>query len=380
MKTKPTLLRLTLFLMLTVAAGAMLAQVRTFRLFNPPGVQLPDAALKPAFLEAKSNLVRYREAVIPGELSNLTSFNPGDIITIDLFRDTACTGAIQRIDEHSEGCASYEQQQSFGYGKRGALFDAELTLQRPDNNAFIQSFDGGCSSLDKLVISWVADFTGDVKLIFTGQKCQISDQACCRLAYKSGGLEFPYVSITPRSVTVTADQGSMECSITSNTIWTLNENTPWISSVIPSNGMANATVQVSYSVNPGQERSGIINAMTPKNTVSVMITQASPLPVIPASQTAGDSIVKPYQTVCFNALENITVGGIYGSFTVQDTGSAYFIAGQRIRFLLGTSVRSGGYLKAWISFLPWAKSSVRWNCRQKGYIGWTFPTEDPAYT
>jgi hypothetical protein len=54
-------------------------------------------------------------------------------------------------------------------------------------------------------------------------------------------------------------------------------------------------------------------------------------------------------TVCYNALNTITVAGGGSTFAVQAAGSATFIAGQNILFLPGTSVQEGGYLHGYIT-------------------------------
>ena len=59
-----------------------------------------------------------------------------------------------------------------------------------------------------------------------------------------------------------------------------------------------------------------------------------------------NEIVPNGQSSCYNAIQTINVAGNGTTFDVQDGGSATFIAGQKIHFLPGTSIRSGGYLHA----------------------------------
>jgi hypothetical protein len=54
------------------------------------------------------------------------------------------------------------------------------------------------------------------------------------------------------------------------------------------------------------------------------------------------------QDTCFNALQIIAVAGNGTSFVVEDGGSATLVAGQKISFLEGSKVISGGYLHGYI--------------------------------
>ena len=55
------------------------------------------------------------------------------------------------------------------------------------------------------------------------------------------------------------------------------------------------------------------------------------------------------QTSCYNALQTITVAGGGTNFVVQNGGVVTMIAGQKISFLAGTTVQSGGQLNAYIT-------------------------------
>jgi hypothetical protein len=75
----------------------------------------------------------------------------------------------------------------------------------------------------------------------------------------------------------------------------------------------------------------------------VMTVTAVPL----TSSVTG--VVSAGETVCYNALEVITVAGNATSFVIQSGGSATFISGQRVVFLPGTVVNPGGYLHGYIT-------------------------------
>lgn len=61
------------------------------------------------------------------------------------------------------------------------------------------------------------------------------------------------------------------------------------------------------------------------------------------------STINSGQTACFNALQTITVAGAGTNFLLKNGGSATMIAGQKISFLPGATVQSGGYLHAYIT-------------------------------
>jgi hypothetical protein len=55
------------------------------------------------------------------------------------------------------------------------------------------------------------------------------------------------------------------------------------------------------------------------------------------------------QTNCYNATQTLTVAGSGTTFTIDNGGSATMIAGQNIRYLPGTSVHAGGYMRGYIT-------------------------------
>jgi hypothetical protein len=55
------------------------------------------------------------------------------------------------------------------------------------------------------------------------------------------------------------------------------------------------------------------------------------------------------ETICYNAIETITVAGPGSTFTVQNNGNVTMIAGQRIKYLQGTRVIPGGYMHGYIT-------------------------------
>jgi uncharacterized protein (TIGR02145 family) len=69
----------------------------------------------------------------------------------------------------------------------------------------------------------------------------------------------------------------------------------------------------------------------------------------PAALTVTSDTLFSSKSICYNALQTITVAGSGNKFLVQNGGSATFIAGEKIRFLTGTKVMSGGYLRGSIS-------------------------------
>jgi hypothetical protein len=78
------------------------------------------------------------------------------------------------------------------------------------------------------------------------------------------------------------------------------------------------------------------------------LIQVLPAP-IPDSLLVQNSTVPPGFTNCFEAIQKITVAGNGTYFTVMNGGNVHFIAGQKILFLTGTTVQSGGNLHAYIT-------------------------------
>lgn len=66
--------------------------------------------------------------------------------------------------------------------------------------------------------------------------------------------------------------------------------------------------------------------------------------VTPENRTVQDVTVANGNSECYDASQTITVAGGGTSFIVQPGGEATFIAGQRINYLPGTVVQSGGYM------------------------------------
>ncbi|MCX6269326.1 MAG: PKD domain-containing protein [Bacteroidetes bacterium] len=70
---------------------------------------------------------------------------------------------------------------------------------------------------------------------------------------------------------------------------------------------------------------------------------------VPTTLSVLDQTVSSGQVRCYNAFETITVAGAGSSFQVLTGGSATFIAGSKIRYLPGTKVFSGGYMRGYIT-------------------------------
>ena len=62
-----------------------------------------------------------------------------------------------------------------------------------------------------------------------------------------------------------------------------------------------------------------------------------------------DTVITNGNQTCFNASQTITVAGGGTTFQVQPGGSATMIAGEKILYLPGTTVESGGYLHGYIA-------------------------------
>ncbi|MEI6436323.1 MAG: T9SS type A sorting domain-containing protein, partial [Bacteroidota bacterium] len=69
---------------------------------------------------------------------------------------------------------------------------------------------------------------------------------------------------------------------------------------------------------------------------------------IPSTISVTGNIVNG-QSICYNALQTITVAGSGTTFTVLSGGSATMIAGQKIVYMPGTTVHAGGYMHGYIT-------------------------------
>ena len=72
-------------------------------------------------------------------------------------------------------------------------------------------------------------------------------------------------------------------------------------------------------------------------------------PPVPATVDLENVTVTNGEIICYNATQIITVAGNGTTFTVENGGSATFIAGSKILFLPGTVVLPGGYLHGYIT-------------------------------
>jgi hypothetical protein len=114
-------------------------------------------------------------------------------------------------------------------------------------------------------------------------------------------------------------------------------------------GWTGSSVTNSISVTAGAS-SGLISVTasnscgtSPARTLTVAVT------LVPASQNLQNITIGAGQTVCYNALQTITLAGGGTSFVVQNNGSVELVAGQNILMLPGTKVMQGGYMLARIT-------------------------------
>ena len=115
----------------------------------------------------------------------------------------------------------------------------------------------------------------------------------------------------------------------------------------PSNGIFSWTIPVNQPAEGGYQIkiSGIVDATVfdvSDNDFTISL-------LVPVNLDVHNITVFTGKSMCFSALETITVGGNGNTFLVQNGGSATMIAGRSIRFLPGTSVESGGYLHGYIT-------------------------------
>jgi hypothetical protein len=128
---------------------------------------------------------------------------------------------------------------------------------------------------------------------------------------------------------------------------------------LPMNGGANPAYQ--WKVNGFNAGTGLTFTYAPVNgdEVTCVLIPAESCPATSNSVVMNVTGVAPMitvtgivdngQTKCYSASQTLTVAGGNTTFVVKDGGSATMIAGQRILFLPGTSVKTGGYMHGYIT-------------------------------
>ena len=150
----------------------------------------------------------------------------------------------------------------------------------------------------------------------------------------------PVITVQPVNKTIYAT-GSASFSVTATGTglmyrWQVSANggAAWsnLTNVSPYSGVSTPTL----TINPAStELNGYLYHCVVTGTCSQSLANSLTLQNI----TIGSG-----QTSCYNATQTIAVAGSGTAFVVQNGGSASMIAGQKISFLVGTKVYSGGYL------------------------------------
>lgn len=71
--------------------------------------------------------------------------------------------------------------------------------------------------------------------------------------------------------------------------------------------------------------------------------------ILQCSDDIPDNIVYSYESLCYNAIESLTIAGDGNQFIVESGGNVNLIAGKSIFLKSGTSIKPGGRLHAWIT-------------------------------
>lgn len=225
-----------------------------------------------------------------------------------------------------------------------ADFDSQLTLRKASDDSFLAYSDDECGTGFDAYITWVADFSGNVKLVVSEYYCQSNGITCARLGYKKGDLNPPYLQLSPDYQMVSSGAGTVGFNIMSNTNWTMSEDIAWLS-ILPSYGTGNGAFFVNYTENTSvASRSGFITiSATGAADVLVSVNQAGVEPtllVLPAVQ----NVTSLSGTVSFDVVTETvwtvietetwlhatpTIGAGNGSFTVdyEENNSSIFRTG-----------------------------------------------------
>lgn len=151
-----------------------------------------------------------------------------------------------------------------------ATYDSRMTLRNAETNAYLAHNLDFCGVDAK--ISWTASFTGQVKVIVTKEPCD-SYNSSTRLAYKSGTLANPFISISPVVRIVEPLGGSVNYNVTSNTSWTLSSDATW-AVLGQTSGTGYAVITVNYEANTGSDRLATFTGVASYgSTATAMLSQ-----------------------------------------------------------------------------------------------------------
>ena len=176
--------------------------------------------------------------------------------------------------------------------------------------------------------------------------------------YSPNFVQFAADSLTRH---VSASAGTTMFLISSNLAWSDTTVSAWAHPT-PAFGYNSDTIFVSYDANTGSTaRTATITVRAegvPRTPITLTVIQAPAAPVVPPTATVQNATTASGQTNCYNATQTITVAGNSTTFTVENQGSASFIAGQAIYFKTGTKVNAGGHLVGKISPSgPWCTTN-----------------------
>jgi hypothetical protein len=168
--------------------------------------------------------------------------------------------------------------------------------------------------------------------------------------------------LLPVSITITASANNVTTgTAVTFTAVTVNGGEVPVYQWIVNGGVVPGATGSAYSyfpVNNDQvrcEMSSSATCVTGNPATSNMITMV--VSSFPVTLNVGNATAASGQTLCYNAQQTITVAGNSTTFTVENLGTANFIAGQAIYFKPGTTVFSGGNLTGKIAPNgPWCSS------------------------
>ncbi len=236
----------------------------------------------------QGTLTAYQGCLISEQFSVLQEGDPGCVVA-SLYGGRTMTGNWQYINNLWAGeYVQYPVVSGTTYNWSicpdhcgNAPYDSELSLRKASDNSLLAYSDDGCG--DDGIITWTADFTGDVKLGVTKYHCQ-SESTTTRLAYKSGAIEAPSIAVTPTNRYVSSNAGSVTFNIVANSTWSLSGIPAWITSITPAtSGSGNSTITVNYAANTtSAQRQATLSANLPCGSSSFEIIQGEPASACPS--------------------------------------------------------------------------------------------------
>ncbi|MEQ1744097.1 MAG: S8 family serine peptidase, partial [Saprospiraceae bacterium] len=218
---------------------------------------------------------------------------------------TACSGAL------SDGSGNNDYFNNCNYSwtispPNAASVTLNFSAFNTENNLdFVRVYDGTDSNAPLLgefsgtdIPPALTATSGNMYIVFT------TDESITESGWSANyTCAAAHLSVSPTSLNFGANGGSNTIAVTANCPWVISNIPAWLT-VVPTNGNANATVQISCMPNPTQQNRTVTLQITACNGLeeTVFVTQsACTQPAAPVVSASGPTALCPGQTVTLTA-------------------------------------------------------------------------------